>query len=275
MDENWHISCPCFGWCVMYRYCELQPSIYDIYADTPLSIHQWMHGLYLYTIVQATKQWDHIHTGHTIPKGYTMGRWMKTGALSSSALDDVWCTMRFNYTYRYWHHSQFINTFMDEVDTPLYQQPSNRVASILPTQHSKDGSTWTDENWHTSCSCLGWCVMDHEFQSSIHILTTLSIHWWVHGWDWYTIAQAIKQGDHIHTDHTILQGWTSMDVRKLAHFLLLPWMVYDLPWSPIINAVIGTHLISSMCVWVRLFYHYTCNQSRESHPYWPHNTQRM
>ena len=35
---------------------------------------------------------------------------------------------------------------------------------------------WMDENWGTSCSCLGWCVMYHELQPSIHVLTPLSIH---------------------------------------------------------------------------------------------------
>ena len=38
----------------------------------------------------------YILTGHTTPKWCTMGRWMKTGALSSSALDGVWCTMSSN-----------------------------------------------------------------------------------------------------------------------------------------------------------------------------------
>ena len=131
------------------------------------------------------------------------------------------------------------------------------------------------ENWHTSCSCLGWCVMYHELQPSMQTLSPLSIHQWVHWWGWYTIVHTTKQGDHIHTGHTIIQGWTSMDGIKLAYFLLLPWLVYDVPWNLIIHIDFNTLLNSSMYAWVRLIHHCTSNRARGSNPYWPHNTPKM
>ena len=185
---------------------------------------------------------------------------MKTGALSSPALDGVWCTMssrtehfrklgKLKNGYLDWFNRDlpWAPTIHTSVDTPLNpsiyswvrlvhhctSNQSKGIISILVTQYSKDGP-WVD-GWklgHTSCSCLGWCVMHHELQPSMQALTPLSIHQWVHGWGWYTIVQATKQGNLIHTGHTTLQGWTSMDKIKLAHFLLLPGMVYDVPWTP-------------------------------------------
>ena len=50
----------CLGWCVNYH--EIQPSIQVL---TTLLIHQWVDGWGWSTIIWATKQGDHIHTGHT------------------------------------------------------------------------------------------------------------------------------------------------------------------------------------------------------------------
>ena len=151
--------------------------------------------------------------------------WKKIGTVSSSALDGVWCTMRSNHSYRCWHPSQFINVFVGEVDPLLHNQPIKWITSILTTQYYKMAHRWMNENRHTSCSCMGWCVMYHELQPSMQALAPLSIYLWVHVWGWYTIAQVTKQGGHIHTGHTILQGWTSMDERILEHFHPLPWIV--------------------------------------------------
>ena len=119
--------------------------------------------------------------------------------------------------------------------------------------------------------------MDHEPQLSIHILTPLSIHWCVYVWDFYTIAQATKQWDYIHTDHTTLQEWININERKLARFLLLllPWLVCDVPRAPIIDIDFDIPLNQSVGLCVRLIHHCTSNKARRSHPYWAHNTPRM
>ena len=88
------------------------------------------------------------------PKECSMGRWMKTVALSSSAFDGIWCTISSNYPYMCWHPCQSINECMGEVGTPLYKQPSKGTTSILATQHPKDGRTWKKENWHIFSLCF-------------------------------------------------------------------------------------------------------------------------
>ena len=109
MDEkNWHTSCSC-------------------QVLVPLSIHQWVDGWCWSNIVQVTKQGDHIHTGHTTLKGYTICWWMKTGTLSFSGLEGVCCTMSSNHQYRSWCPSQFINGCMYELGLTLYNQPSKGV----------------------------------------------------------------------------------------------------------------------------------------------------
>ena len=107
---------------------------------------------------------------------------------------------------------------------------------------------------------LLWMVYDVPWAPTIHILgidTTLNSPM-----GWYTIPQATKQWDHIHTDHTILQRWTSMDERKLAHFQSLHWMVCDVPWAPTIHTGVDAPVNPSMGEWVRLILHYTRNQAR-------------
>ena len=184
--------------------------------------------------------------------------------------------MRSNHPYRHWHHSQFINRCMGVVDVSLYKQPSKGTTSILTTQYCKDVPPWMKEKWHTFILCLGWCMMYHELQLSIHVLTAFLIHLWVHGWGWYIIIKATKkQEGHIHTGHTIPQGWTSMDERKVAHFFLLPNMECDVPWAPTIHICVDTPPNSSICSWMVLIYHCTSSQAMGSHPYWPHNTTRI
>ena len=139
----------------------------------------------------------------------------------------VWYNMNYNHQYRCWYPSQFINGCMWEIDTPLYNQQSKGVISILATQHYLNRLARRKENWHPFSFCLWWCVMYHELQPSIQMLTLLWNHQLVYGWDWYTIVQATKQCDNIHIGHTVLQRWTSMNGRTLAHFLLFPWMVCD------------------------------------------------
>ena len=143
------------------------------------------------------------------PKECSMYGWMKTGTLSSSALDGVWCTMSSNHPYRCWYPCQSINGCMSEADTTFYKQPRKGIISILATQHPKDGWTWRKENWLIfSLHFCWWCVMYHELQLYVQILTPISIHQWVHGWGWYTIVQETKQGDHIHTGHTTPTWYT-------------------------------------------------------------------
>ena len=73
--------------------------------------------------------------------------------------------------------------------------------------------------------------------------------------------------------HIMLQGWTSMDERKVAHFLLLPNMVCDVPQTLIINADFDTPLNLTVGALVGLIHHCTCNKARRSHPYRPHILQ--
>ena len=40
-----------------------------------------------------------------------------------------------------------------------------------------------DKNWGTFSLFLWWCVMYNDLQPSIYVLTPLSIHQWIHGWD--------------------------------------------------------------------------------------------
>ena len=104
-------------WCTMYH--ELQPCIQVV---APLSIHPCVNEWGWHTIIQATNQWDHIHTGHIMLQlqGCNMGGWKKTGTHLALAWDGMWCTMSFNHPYRDWHPSQFINGCMGEVGRSLY-----------------------------------------------------------------------------------------------------------------------------------------------------------
>ena len=157
-------------------------------------------------------------TGHTSHKGYSMGRWMKTGVISSPALDGVWCTIRSNHLYMCWHPSPFISRCMGGVDKLLYNQSSKGVTSILATQHSKDGPLRMKENWHTSL-LLSWLVCDVKLTPIIHLGIGIHLNLFMDAWvRLIHHCTIIKNGDHIHTDHTTPQGWTSMEERKLAHF---------------------------------------------------------
>ena len=159
-------------WCTMssnnqYRYWHHSQSINGCMGEVDTPLHR-----------QTNKGITSILVIH--PKECSMGRWMKTGVLSSSALDGIWCTMSFNHPYRCWHPCQSINECMDEVDTPLYRQPSKGIASILATQHPKDGRTWRKENLHIFSLCFWWCVMYHELQPYVHILhLSQSINGWM------------------------------------------------------------------------------------------------
>ena len=118
-----------------------------------------------------------------------------------------------------------------------------------------------------------WCTMssNHTYRSW-HPSQFINVFMGEVGLPLY---RQLEQWGHIHTDHTILQGWTSMDERKLAYFLLLPWMVCDVPWAPTINADIVTPINSSVGTLMRLIHHCTYNQARGSHTYWSHNNPRM
>ena len=147
-----------------YRYWHLSQFINGCMSEVDTPLHRQTHKGITSILV--------IHT-----KGFSMGRWMKTGALSSSTLDGVWCTMSSNYPYRCWNRCQSIFGYMGEVDTPLYKQPNKGITSILVTQHPKDGWTWRKENWHIFSLCFcWWCVMYHELQLYVQILTPISIH---------------------------------------------------------------------------------------------------
>ena len=140
MNEKWGNFILCLGWCVMYH--ELQPSIHVLAS---LSIHQGMYMWDWYSITHATKQGEHFHIGHIIPKGCTMGWWMKTGAILSSASDGVWCTMSSNHPYRCWYLSQFINGYV----RVIYHCTNNQIRGSHPcwphtTQRMYHG--WMYEN---------------------------------------------------------------------------------------------------------------------------------
>ena len=94
--------------------------IIHTYVDTPLnsSMDACVRLFHYCTINKAR---DHIHTGHTSSKGCKMCGWIKTGALSPSALDGGWYTISSNHLYRSWSPSQFINVLMCEVVSPLYR----------------------------------------------------------------------------------------------------------------------------------------------------------
>ena len=53
-----------------------------------------------------------------------------------------------------------------------------------------------------------------------------------------------------------VDGW------KLAHFLLLPWMMCDVPWAPIIHVCVDIPLNPSVGAWVRLIHQYTKQPSK-------------
>ena len=66
-----HTSCSSIGWCVMCH--ELQSFTQGLKF---LYIHQWVHEWGWSTIVQVTKQGDHLHTDNTTPKIFTwLDRW--------------------------------------------------------------------------------------------------------------------------------------------------------------------------------------------------------
>ena len=69
--------------------------------------------------------------------------------------------------------------------------------------------------------------------------------------------------------------WPHNTPRMVQHFLIVPWMVYDIPWAPTIYTGVGNPLSPSMGTRVRLVYHYIHNQSGGSHPQGLHNTRRM
>ena len=144
----------------------LWDSTIHIGIDTTLnsSTRSWMKLIHHCTSSQAIGL--HPYYRHNTPRMDQHGR-MKTGTLLALALDGVWWTMNSNHQYIYWQHSQFIGGCMDGIDTPLHKQSSKGITSTQTTQYSKDGSTWMKEYWHISCSCLCWCMMYHDLQSSI------------------------------------------------------------------------------------------------------------
>ena len=232
-----------------------------------------MHEWGWYTIVQATEQEDQIHTDHTI-----LQRWTSMdGRKLAQFLPLPWmvCDVRWDPTI----HTGVgipLNSSMCSCVRLIHYCRTNQSREshpYWPHNTTKMAHMWMNENWHTYCSCIGWCVMYHELQPLMQALAPLSIYLWVHGWGWYTTTQSTKQRGHIHTGHTILQGWTSMDERKLEHFHPLPWIVCDVTWAPTIHVGVGIPLNSSMCSCVRLVCHCTSNQSRGSHPYRLHTLQ--
>ena len=201
---------------------------------------------------------------HNTPRLDQRG-WKTKRCTFCSALDSMWCTMNSNRPYRCWHHSQSTNVFMDEVDTPLYKQPSKGI-----TKHGQNIGTFL-----ASVLDSVWCNMssNHPYRS----------------WNPYQfIIMFMGEVDTpLHKQQSkgityILATQYSKDIIpwvdgwKLAHFLLKPsWIVCDVLWDPTIHTCVDTPLNSSMYAWMRLIHHCTGNQSRGSHPYWPHNIQRM
>ena len=146
-------------------------------VDTPLNSYMgtWVrliHHCSSNRIRESHPYWPHSTTN------INHHGWQNTKALSSSDLDGVWCIMSSNhpYPYRYWYHCQFMNECMCEVDTPLHKQPGKRIKYILNVQHTNDGTSWINEYWHMFSLYLVWCVMYHELQSLLHVLTPLSSH---------------------------------------------------------------------------------------------------
>ena len=126
--------------------------IIHTYVDTPLNPYMgaWVGLIHHYTSNKA-RGW-HIYWLHD-PQMMDWHGWKKTDTLLASALDVVWCTMSSNHPYICWHHSKFINVFMDEVDIPLHKQPNNGVTSILATQDHA--------GLYMLCICcgsVGWCI---------------------------------------------------------------------------------------------------------------------
>ena len=195
---------------------------------TPLSIHQWMHGWGWSTIVQAIKQGDHIHTGHISPKGCYMGRWMKSRALSSSTLDGVWYTTSSNHPYRCYHHSQFVNGWMYEVDLPLYKQPSKGIISILTTQHPND-IPWVDRWKLAHFLLLLWRVCDIvPWAPTIHTSVDTPVYPYVSAWMRMIYHCTINRakGSHPYWPHNtqIMQhGW--IDENWGTFILYIGWCV--------------------------------------------------
>ena len=118
-------------------------------------------------------------------------------------------TMSSNHPYMSWHPSQSIHGHMCETDEPFHRQQSKGSISILVSQYLKVGPAWMEENWHTSCSFLGWCVMYHELESPIQVLTPLSIHLYVNVWGWCTAVHATK---HAKVGSLILIGYLSWTI---------------------------------------------------------------
>ena len=117
----------------------------------------------------------------------------------------------------------------------IHHYTSNQTMGSHPYRPHKTKTIyhgWMDENWGTSCSCLGWYAIYNELQPSIQVLTPLSIHLWMHVWGWVTIVQETKQRVTylLATQHPNDVPW--VDGWKLGHFHPLPWMVCGVPWAP-------------------------------------------
>ena len=72
-----------------------------------------------------------------------------------------------------------------------------------------------------------------------------------------------------------LHGEGMVVCRSWNLLLHLLWMVYDVPWAQTIHAYVDTPLNLLVCSCVKLVYHCIHNHIRGSHPYWPHNIQRI
>ena len=161
------------------------------------------------------------------------------------------------------------------VGLPLYKQLSKGIISILATQHPNDiplVDRWKLEHFRH----LPWMVCGVQWAPTINIDidTTLnsSMDACVRLIHHYTGKQT--RGSHPYWSY-IPKNVPWVDGWKLGHFHPLPWMVYDVPWAPTIHTCVDTPVNPSMSAWVRLIHHCISNQARGSHPYWPHNTQRM
>ena len=137
----------------------------------------------------------------------------------------------------------FINGYMGEVEKSFHEQTNKGIPSILSIQHPKGVPPWVDgwTMWHFYP--LLWMVYDEPWAPTIH--TGVNTHpnsSMGDGRGWYTIVQATKKGDNVHTGHTTPQICALVNGWKLWHFYPLPSIVCEVPWAQITHTYIYIQL---------------------------------
>ena len=193
-------------------------------------------------IAHATSQGDPIHSVHKILQGYVMCGWIKTGILLPFSIGCVQRTMISNHPYRCWHPSQSINRCKGDVDITInhgdhiytghiisqgcvicgWMKTGILVAFVLGGMVYTMTSNHTYRCWHPSQSING-CTCTYEvYNIPLYKQPMKGI-------------QSIQATQHF-KDMTLGDGY------KLAHFLILHWLVYDVRWSTTIYTHVDTHL---------------------------------